>query len=232
MRAVSDMLVEIAAALIAVEEGRRHNCDHGDVTIMLRSDPEFFVPVQLIDTFIISYSLTAPKDPPRNVVINRTTSNSITLSWDPPLEPNGVIEGYDVRYYERESPNKLNIDDNVKRRVHTISDLEPWRYYRILVACQSSGGLGPYSESVEQRTDPGGRVLFACLFVWLVGLCFIYTVICEQCHLFLRWTTCACDKGNVTLVFCIAATVISVFSFKNVLGSPFSLGFNLFISFF
>ncbi|KAL9967588.1 hypothetical protein ACROYT_G025850 [Oculina patagonica] len=100
-------------------------------------------------------SAAVPSGPPRNVVINSTTSTSFTLTWDPPLEPNGIIQGYDVMYYECDDPNKKNINDNVNERVHTIEDLHPARCYRIYVACQSSGGLGPFSDWVEKRTEPG-----------------------------------------------------------------------------
>ena len=65
-----------------------------------------------------------------------------------------------MMYYEPKNPDKKNIDDNVKERVHTIKDLEPWRLYRIQVACQSSGRLGPYSKAVEKRTDPGGELIY------------------------------------------------------------------------
>ena len=98
-----------------------------------------------------------PKDPPRNVVINSKTSTSFTLSWDPPLEPNGAIMGYDIWYYKCGKPNEKTLHDKAMDSVHTITDLQPWRCYRIQVACQSSGGLGPYSDYVENKTDPAGK---------------------------------------------------------------------------
>lgn len=58
---------------------------------------------------------------------------------------------------------------NVKERVHTIKDLQPWRCYRIRVACQSSGGLGRFSDWVETRTGAGGElVLFQNVSLRLV----------------------------------------------------------------
>ena len=67
-----------------------------------------------------------------------------------------------MMYYESLNQDKKNIDDNVKKRVHTIKGLEPWRFYRIRVACESSGGLGRYSDWVEQRTLPGGEFYYSC----------------------------------------------------------------------
>ena len=93
-------------------------------------------------------------------MITSTTSTSFTLTWDPPLVPNGNILGYDVMYYQCDDPSKKNIYDNVNERVHTIKDLHPYRCYQIRVACQSSGGLGPYSDLVEGKTEPAGELDF------------------------------------------------------------------------
>ena len=41
--------------------------------------------------------------------------------------------------------------------MHTIKDLQPYRCYRIHVACESSGGLGPFSDWVDSWTKPGGE---------------------------------------------------------------------------
>lgn len=105
---------------------------------------------------MVTLLFPVPSGPPRNVLIDSTTT-SFTISWDPPLEPNGNIQGYKVMYYKCDDPNKKNIRDNVNERVYTVKDLHPYRCYRILVACESSGGLGPYSDSVERWTKPGGE---------------------------------------------------------------------------
>ena len=110
------------------------------------------------------FALAAPSGPPRNISITSTTSTSFTLSWVPPLEPNGIIQGYDVQYYESLKPNEKNIIENLKGSAHTIKELQPWRDYEIRVACQSSGGTGPFSDPVKHRTDPGGRRLFVLLY--------------------------------------------------------------------
>ena len=100
---------------------------------------------------------SVPSGPPRNVKTDSATSTSFTLTWDPPLEPNGIILGYVVMYYECDEPDKKNIHDNINERKQTIKDLHPYRCYRMLVACKSSGGLGAYSNWVERWTKPGGE---------------------------------------------------------------------------
>lgn len=95
-----------------------------------------------------------PSGPPRNVRIINTTSDSITLSWDPPLEPNGKILGYKVKYFEKGKPDK-DVNDHLKENVYIITALKPYRFYKIHVACRSSGGIGPASPYVEQQTKAG-----------------------------------------------------------------------------
>ncbi|XP_015751004.1 PREDICTED: phosphatidylinositol phosphatase PTPRQ-like isoform X1 [Acropora digitifera] len=103
-----------------------------------------------------------PSGPPRNVRIINTTSDSITLSWDPPLEPNGKILGYRVKYFEKGKPDK-DVNDHLKENVYIITALKPYRFYKIHVACRSSGGIGPASPYVEQQTKAGGTVV--CLLL-------------------------------------------------------------------
>ena len=123
--------------------------------------------LHLTSGFLVILLFSVPSGPPLNVQIDSTTSTSFTLTWDPPLEPNGIILGYDVMYYECDEPNKKNIYDNIKERKHTIKDLHPYRCYRMHVACESSGGLGAFSDWVKHWTEPGGehgvRVLSSCV---------------------------------------------------------------------
>ena len=104
-----------------------------------------------------------PSGPPLNVKIDSETSTSFTLIWDPPLEPNGIILGYNVMYYECGESNKKNIHDNINERKHTIKELHPYRCYWMHVACKSSGGLGAYSDWIERWTKPGGKRGFRVL---------------------------------------------------------------------
>lgn len=149
---------------------RRHSqpCSPFPVPRTLRQvlESELSYGLHLTCGFWVILLFSVPSGPPQNVKIDSTTSTSFTLTWDPPLEPNGIILGYEVMYYECDKSNKKNIYDNIKERKHTIKDLHPYRCYRMHVACKSSGGLGAYSDWVERRTEPGskcgGRVLY-CL---------------------------------------------------------------------
>lgn len=39
-----------------------------------------------------------PFDPPQNVTVTNVTASSVTLLWQPPTEPNGVITHYTIYY--------------------------------------------------------------------------------------------------------------------------------------
>ena len=87
------------------------------------------------------------------------------LSWDPPVEPNGKIVGYEVIYYEKD--NQVKKTANVPGQRYIIEKLKPFRIYGISVACISSGGIGRYSVAIENQTLPGGES-FTCIIVCFV----------------------------------------------------------------
>ena len=107
-----------------------------------------------------------PSGPPLNVALTDITITSMTVSWDPPVEPNGKIVGYEVIYYEKDNQDMKRIR-NVPRQRYTIENLKPFRIYRISVACKSSGGIGPLSVAIENQTLPGGES-FTCIIVCFV----------------------------------------------------------------
>ncbi|XP_075894112.1 phosphatidylinositol phosphatase PTPRQ-like [Nelusetta ayraudi] len=56
---------------------------------------------------IISISFTTtdaePSDPPQNVTFINVTASSVTLLWQPPTEPNGIITRYTIYYYDNDT---------------------------------------------------------------------------------------------------------------------------------
>ena len=86
----------------------------------------------------------------------------MTLSWDPPLEPNGKILDYRVKYFEKGNSDK-DVNYDLEENVYVITGLKPYRVYMIHVACRSSGGIGPASRYVEQQTKAKGTVV--CLLL-------------------------------------------------------------------
>ncbi|KAG7271054.1 hypothetical protein CRUP_037953, partial [Coryphaenoides rupestris] len=62
---------------------------------------------------IISISFTTldaePFDPPQNVTVSHESASSVTLSWSPPTEPNGIIVRYTIHYSQNHTVVRQNI---------------------------------------------------------------------------------------------------------------------------
>lgn len=50
---------------------------------------------------ILSHSLLTAPSPVMTIKKDRTSRNSISLSWQEPEHPNGIILDYEVKYYEK-----------------------------------------------------------------------------------------------------------------------------------
>lgn len=64
-------------------------------------------------------SISAPMSPPRNLTIFNHTADSVWLSWEPPLEPNGVVIQYGFRIRDL-------ITHTITHRVLLISHLKSY----------------------------------------------------------------------------------------------------------
>ena len=81
----------------------------------------------------------------------------MNVSWNPPVEPNGKIVGYEVIYYEKDNQDRRVL--NVPEQGCTIKNLKPFRIYLISMACKSSGGIGQHSVEIEKQTLSEGESL-------------------------------------------------------------------------
>ena len=81
----------------------------------------------------------------------------MNVSWNPPVEPNGKIVGYEVIYYEKDSQVWKFL--NGPEQGCTIENLKPSRIYLISMACKSSGGIGQRSVAIEKQTLSDGESL-------------------------------------------------------------------------
>lgn len=54
--------------------------------------------------------LSEPADPPQNVTFMNVTASSVTLLWQPPTEPNGIITHYTI-YYSDNYTLTQQVDD-------------------------------------------------------------------------------------------------------------------------
>jgi hypothetical protein len=99
---------------------------------------------------------------PSEPIINGQTITpgltTISLTWSPPLHPNGLIEKYNVCWHLRDGPPvKCDKLATIPNNLHTIYNLNPGTKYDISVlAFTKFGGKGlPALEQAE--TDKSGK---------------------------------------------------------------------------
>ncbi|XP_055886078.1 tyrosine-protein phosphatase Lar-like isoform X13 [Biomphalaria glabrata] len=99
----------------------------------------------------------APGSPPENVIARAISATDVSVTWDEPTTPNGVIQGYKV-FYTLKPEDPVFFWDNIETkngRSATISKLKPNVTYAISVLAFSSVGQGPLSRAVQVLTAEG-----------------------------------------------------------------------------
>ena len=82
-----------------------------------------------------------PKSPPTNLSTPAINSTSLTLSWGPPDEPDGVITEYKLQCSER--GEMFNWTVMGSQTTTTLSGLLPYTNYTCSITAHTSVGGGP-----------------------------------------------------------------------------------------
>ena len=91
------------------------------------------------------YFLLLVSSNPQNVSASKVTSNSITLEWAPPLNPNGVIKYYDVCIHTKE------IDRENLTFLHFASHMDVVYFiYYIYELCKQKIFVSAYIDSSRE----------------------------------------------------------------------------------
>ncbi|XP_005721169.1 ephrin type-A receptor 3-like isoform X1 [Pundamilia nyererei] len=104
--------------------------------------------------------------PKGKVVINVTTSqtvsvvlkerrskDSVTLAWQGPERPNGVIVEYEVIYYEKNQREQNYTVLKTRSNMMTVEGLKPGTTYVFRVRARTDGGYGSYGGEIELETS-------------------------------------------------------------------------------
>ena len=85
------------------------------------------------------------------------SSSSITVKWDLPLIPNGLITNYTVyiKTYYLDGPTGDSI--TVFKTEYTITGLSPYQLIEVQVSAWTAIGEGPRSDLSMVRTDEEGE---------------------------------------------------------------------------
>lgn len=97
-----------------------------------------------------------PSDPPTNIVLNVTSPFMLTMEWESPNVPNGVITYYTIYLqYDDEITSIISVSGNTT--TFSLSDLQPYTLVRLQVSANTSAGEGPLSTVRETRTAQSSK---------------------------------------------------------------------------
>ena len=108
-------------------------------------------------TFFWVAFCTVPSGFPQDVSIDSTTSQSVEISWSPPLleERNGNISSYTITVSRQGSDSLIQLT-SVTTSI-TVNMLNPFTTYTVTVTASTSIGVGPPSSLLSFRTAEDGK---------------------------------------------------------------------------
>ncbi|XP_068091317.1 receptor-type tyrosine-protein phosphatase delta isoform X25 [Hyperolius riggenbachi] len=103
----------------------------------------------------------APSGFPQNLHCDSMSSTSVQINWQPPIlaERNGVITKYILFYKDINNPHhQTEVPIVPADTTVTLTTLKPDSIYDVKIRAYTSKGAGPFSPSVQFRTQPVDQV--------------------------------------------------------------------------
>ncbi|XP_074128444.1 ephrin type-A receptor 5 isoform X10 [Sminthopsis crassicaudata] len=91
--------------------------------------------------------------PVTNVKKGKIAKNSISLSWQEPDRPNGIILEYEIKYFEKDQETSYTIIKS-KETAITADGLKPASVYVFQIRARTAAGYGVFSRRFEFETIP------------------------------------------------------------------------------
>uniref|UniRef100_A0A6I8NPP3 Ephrin type-A receptor 7 n=1 Tax=Ornithorhynchus anatinus TaxID=9258 RepID=A0A6I8NPP3_ORNAN len=139
-----------------------------------------------------SVNVTTNQAAPSQVVVlrqERTGQNSVTLLWQEPERPNGIILEYEIKYYEKDKEMQSYSTLKAKTTSATVAGLKPATHYVFQVRARTSAGCGRFSQTVEVQTGkPTGlrydtrTIVWICLTLITGLVLLLLLLICKKRH--------------------------------------------------
>ncbi|XP_072011550.1 ephrin type-A receptor 8 isoform X1 [Engystomops pustulosus] len=137
-------------------------------------------------------NITTNQAAPSQVVVIRkekTAQNSVTLIWQEPDQPNGIILEYEIKYFEKDKEMQSYSTLKSKDTRAIVTGLKPSTRYVFQVRARTSAGCGRFSQTVEVETSKEIALRYDTMtIVWIcltliTGLVVLLTVlICKKRH--------------------------------------------------
>ncbi|XP_040823051.1 ephrin type-A receptor 5 isoform X9 [Ochotona curzoniae] len=93
----------------------------------------------------------AAPSPVTNVKKGKIAKNSISLSWQEPDRPNGIILEYEIKYFEKDQESSYTIIKSKETSV-TAEGLKPASVYVFQIRARTAAGYGVFSRRFEFET--------------------------------------------------------------------------------
>ncbi|XP_037539566.1 neuronal cell adhesion molecule isoform X2 [Nematolebias whitei] len=133
--------------------------------------------------------------PPASLEVTDANLDSLTLVWTPPVEHNGHITGYTLKYQPVNNSNELGPEEELALAANqtsiTLPNLKYSKRYKFLLSAQTSSGVGPASSQeavilldegkssdAEKQVDIATQGWFICLMCAIALLILILLIIC------------------------------------------------------
>ncbi|XP_033614749.1 ephrin type-A receptor 5 isoform X4 [Fukomys damarensis] len=91
--------------------------------------------------------------PVTNVKKGKIAKNSISLSWQEPDRPNGIILEYEIKYFEKDQESSYTIIKSKETSI-TAKGLKPASVYVFQIRARTAAGYGVFSRRFEFETTP------------------------------------------------------------------------------
>nr|AAA17038.1 brain-specific kinase [Mus musculus] len=91
--------------------------------------------------------------PVTNVKKGKIAKNSISLSWQEPDRPNGIILEYEIKYFEKDQETSYTIIKSKETSI-TAEGLKPASVYVFQIRARTAAGYGVFSRRFEFETTP------------------------------------------------------------------------------
>uniref|UniRef100_A0AAZ3Q7M2 receptor protein-tyrosine kinase n=1 Tax=Oncorhynchus tshawytscha TaxID=74940 RepID=A0AAZ3Q7M2_ONCTS len=108
----------------------------------------------------VSVTLTtnqAAPSPVTSIQAGDVTRHGVSLAWQQPDRPNGVILEYEVKYYEKDQKESSYRIMKTASRSADITGLSPLTVYLFQVRARTAAGYGEFSGPLEFSTNSGRR---------------------------------------------------------------------------
>lgn len=126
------------------------------------------------------FLLAVPSMPPENVRCAPLTSQSLQISWQPPLSyhTNGLLQGYKVNF-EFMSDQIIATNDDIDSRKTTdltivLSGLKKFTNYSVQVLAFTRIGDGVVSKPLYCQTEEDGKATHSIFCIYSIPLTNIY----------------------------------------------------------